>query len=269
MSLTKPQSWNRYAYALNNPLALIDPNGLSVKRHHAHGMNEDEDEDDDDDDDGGDGGSDGSGDGNSGDDSGPGAAADSPCRANVTVGGINETLSGISPSLPTVLNNTKQYFQQAGVSLSFNYESQPSSTLDFANTAQMKDQGELLDVPGETDCANDGSGCESWINTAFIAQEMATAGPGASYVQGVTSQVEHELIHNLTGDQVGNSVGEDTADIMGGFSDSDYYASPPMTQAEIISLQTATCPQGDFGGNSGPVEGPPPDVPAVARPRIH
>jgi len=29
--LTNPQSWNRYAYVLNNPLTLVDPTGMSVE----------------------------------------------------------------------------------------------------------------------------------------------------------------------------------------------------------------------------------------------
>ena len=63
--LTNPQSWNRYAYALNNPLSLIDAMGLSVKKHRPRAMDDDECEDDC----GGDGGGDG-GDGGGGGDGG-------------------------------------------------------------------------------------------------------------------------------------------------------------------------------------------------------
>jgi len=28
VNIANPQTWNRYAYVTNNPLALIDPNGL-------------------------------------------------------------------------------------------------------------------------------------------------------------------------------------------------------------------------------------------------
>jgi RHS repeat-associated protein len=37
VTLANPQSWNRYGYVNNNPLALTDAMGLSVRhRHHAH-----------------------------------------------------------------------------------------------------------------------------------------------------------------------------------------------------------------------------------------
>ncbi|HTY85592.1 MAG TPA: RHS repeat-associated core domain-containing protein [Silvibacterium sp.] len=38
--LTNPQSWNRYAYALNNPLALADATGLSPTGRRLHRMDE-------------------------------------------------------------------------------------------------------------------------------------------------------------------------------------------------------------------------------------
>jgi len=67
VSLTNPQSWNRYVYVLNNPLRLVDPAGLCDKS--------DSGGDDDDDDDKGCGGGSGGGDdsgGGGGDDSGGG-----------------------------------------------------------------------------------------------------------------------------------------------------------------------------------------------------
>lgn len=61
--LTNPQSWNRYAYALNNPLALIDAMGLRARRRHrgAQAMDDPIDPMPDDDDDGGGGGGGGGG----------------------------------------------------------------------------------------------------------------------------------------------------------------------------------------------------------------
>jgi RHS repeat-associated protein len=87
VTLTKPQSWNRYAYALNDPLALIDPMGMSVKHHKAHSMEEffcgDDDMNCGDDSGGGDDGSDG--DNNSGDDDNSGNGNDPNCDADACV----------------------------------------------------------------------------------------------------------------------------------------------------------------------------------------
>ena len=46
--LANPQSWNRYAYVLNNPLALIDPMGLYLMYQSPCGSSGDDDDDDDD-----------------------------------------------------------------------------------------------------------------------------------------------------------------------------------------------------------------------------
>jgi RHS repeat-associated protein len=75
VSLANPQSWNRYAYVLNNPMALSDSMGLSVHRRHGARPNVrpigGDDDDDDDDGGGSNGGDDSSGDddnsGNNGD----------------------------------------------------------------------------------------------------------------------------------------------------------------------------------------------------------
>jgi len=60
VSLANPQSWNRYAYVNNNPLALVDPMGLSVRHRGPRAMVDENpvegDDDDDDDDSSGSGG---------------------------------------------------------------------------------------------------------------------------------------------------------------------------------------------------------------------
>jgi RHS repeat-associated protein len=108
VSLTNPQNWNRYAYAVNNPLALIDATGMSVKRRRPHGMDDlnscgDDDGDCNDDDDGG-----GSDDDNNGDDNGdcqgdacvtdpdPTQNCDDQCQAN----------QALQNALMAVLTNT-------------------------------------------------------------------------------------------------------------------------------------------------------------------
>ncbi len=86
---TKPQSWNRYAYAYDNPLALIDSLGLSVHRlHHVRAKPavDDDDDDDDDggvtsgDDDGGGGGGSASGDDDDDDDNNANQGCDFNCQ---------------------------------------------------------------------------------------------------------------------------------------------------------------------------------------------
>lgn len=74
VTLTNPQSWNRYAYTLNNPLTLVDPMGLDEE----NSCDQDDWGDDDCSDDGGDGGGGGDG-GSGGDNSGCDPTMDPNC----------------------------------------------------------------------------------------------------------------------------------------------------------------------------------------------
>ena len=104
VTLTNPQSWNRYAYVNNNPMSLIDPMGMSTKRRHVHRMEDDNCEDDCGD--GGDGGGDGGGGGGSGDGSGDGGDDPSdPCAQDPSLcyapPGQGPDLGPDNPVMPT------------------------------------------------------------------------------------------------------------------------------------------------------------------------
>jgi RHS repeat-associated protein len=118
VSLTRPQSWNRYTYVNNNPLALIDAMGLSVRhRNRRARANEDksqdpgDDDDDDDDSSGGGGGDDSSGDDNSGSDD--------------NSGNNNTPCVGIGAGIDTNMDNSflNQYTSDTGAAVVFPYDS--------------------------------------------------------------------------------------------------------------------------------------------------
>jgi hypothetical protein len=132
-------------------------------------------------------------------------------------------------------------------------------------------------TPGQTSGLQDASDPNSitmlsYVNTTVISTELALA-PGGSYLQGVISTTEHELLLNFTANGVddGSAEGVPPGNIMSDFSDAAYYApSAPMSADDVIALQDASdCnfQEGDFGGNQGPIDTGSGDVPAVARPR--
>ena len=197
-----------------------------------------------------------------------------PCTVNVAVGSTTG-LSG--PQLSQVENNVNQYFQaQAGISVNFVPSGDPSATvtLNFINNAG-RPPGMSYSAYGETFMAWDPVNgaitpapwpVASYVNTQNLAQSLAFD-PNGTLVQGTSFDVAHELTHGLTGNQVDDS---DTG-LMGDF-DQDPGGSyeppiPSLSPDEIQQLQEDNCNnQGDFGGNSGPMDPGSPDQPAVARP---
>ncbi len=84
VTLANPQSWNRYSYVKNNPLAYIDPDGTS-------------DDDDSGDDSGGGGGDDSSGDDSSGDDSSGNGDCQYDACVTASVDDVNTEDSSLNP----------------------------------------------------------------------------------------------------------------------------------------------------------------------------
>ena len=194
---------------------------------------------------------------------------------NVAIG----STTGISgPQLTQIEDNVDQYFQsQAGISVNFVPSGDPSATvtLNFVNSAG-RPPGMSYSAYGETFMAWDlPSGAitpapwpvGSYVNTQNLVQSLAFD-PNGTFVQGASLDVAHELTHGLSGITIDDS---DTG-LMAPFNQdpggSYEPPIPPLSSDEIQTLQEDNCNnQGDFGGNSGPMDPGSPDQPAVSRPR--
>jgi RHS repeat-associated protein len=269
VTLGNPQSWNRYTYVNNNPLALIDPTGMddceSSNAQHAGAHPNDDCSDDDDDDGGGGGGGgdDNSGDDNSGDNGNDANDGSKPCSVNVAIGAT----TGISDAqLSGIENSVSQYFQvQAGLSVTFDPLSDRDVDLMFVNDKNKPFDmssaisGDTFFFPDSTD--------ESYVNVQFLSHSMATAGPGSSLLQGILWTTEHELTHAFSGGSVQDNATNDDFGLMAEGSDASFQTpSPDLSYTAVTLVQDVNdCPlQGDVGGNQGPMA-PPPDVPAIVR----
>jgi RHS repeat-associated protein len=270
VKLTNPQSWNRYAYVLNNPLRLIDAMGLCSSDNNDDGSTDGDGDDDDDDARSAMGRRHPHGmeeDCNGDDNIDNNNSQDQDCSAQVEV---NNTAGLSSVDLQQVESNIAQYFQsQAGLSITFTPpgDGDPFASLGFGNTAN-RPQGGPMDAGSFTQFFVVPN--LSYVNTQYLALEFATVphGTGVSLLQGVTNLAEHELTLNLSGGFIDDSGPDITAD----FSDSNYQEpSPDLNADEIATLQDVNnCPiEGDVGGNQGPLDPGSPVVSAVKRRKGH
>ena len=163
-----------------------------------------------------------------------------------------------------MLDNINQYFQsQAQISINFVSPGDPSAWATLSFVAGVDVPGFMSPLtPGETVTPiNNGAVPTSYVNMQFLA---SLVNPNGSILQGAIAIAEHELTHALSMNVVQNG----DVGLMAAFNpDTDLQPpSPSLQPEEIQQLQDSVCPQGDFGGNQGPVDPPPTDVPAFVKP---
>lgn len=282
VSLTNPQSWNRYAYVNNNPLRLIDSLGTDpcADARHGGGVHAMDGCSDDDDDDGGGGGG-GGGDDNSGgcdptvdaNCNDPSQNCDAACQAAQNMSyALNDpacatAVDGNSGAAAAALgayldgNNGSQYLTIANIQTGYE-----------AGFYAFTDSG----VYTSTITLNSGPGGFYSIGTTWIGQGPVET-PGDIYMYGIAGYGPMAAMAMVFGHELGHAA------VNAGYQSavvSDNTASagdPNAAQTENIDLSNqnneaignACFPQGDFGGNQGPVDSPPTDVPAIAKPVKH
>ena len=279
VTLTNPQTWNRYAYVTNNPLRAVDPLGLNEDFCNAEnescggGIGEV----------GGNGGGwGGGGDDNSGDGGGdgssnPGQTCDADCQlqqaeqnallalgdpecAQAVDGGTGIASSTLSSNLAAVTGssdpaetesfgtiNTGNFYGFGGGTTTTTTAiiTNPGSTVTFMSTITMSSN-------------SNGFFMNPWI----VSMRANGTGTGYSNQTFQTIEVLHELGHGSSFYGAPSAITLDGPAIGG-------EAGVAASLQNTVTIENACAPQGDFGGNQGPADSPPPDVPAVVKPINH
>jgi RHS repeat-associated protein len=275
-----PQSWNRYSYVMNNPLALTDPAGLSVRHHHhPHTMDDGDDGDDDTcdmpgEDTCGDDGDDGSDD--STDNSGDGAC-DATCQILQQINqaaqedvyalgdsGCAQTVDGGSPAAASTLaspngDNPLQTTITTG--------DQPPTTQGGSTfVTGATTEGTPVNFPETNIPMYYGPPVTITVNTNSSSLFLH-AMPGYSIQLTQAIDLMHEVAHAAVDNGLSSVVVDDSTQATGG----SQQASADLSQQNNAAIASACYPQGDFGGNQGPSTSDPPqtDVPAIKSPVKH
>jgi RHS repeat-associated protein len=270
-----PQSWNRYAYVNNKPLALVDPLGLFT--YIGGGCMTESDPTCD----GGDpvlGGG----------DPNPPSAGGCPVDPVLGVpncgggggsgggGGDGGALQQATKNGLNALNNTQCALAVAGGSdraaatLGVNNGSAPLASITTGNVPPLPGVGvPAIETGAEPAYLYNASGTPIAPAGVSVTMTINTAPGGffdgprlAGYSRQLTQAIGllHDTGHAALYNDLASSVITDDPAVVGNF------ASPYISEQNDVNIAQACFPQGDFGGNQGPVAPPPTEMPAVARP---
>jgi hypothetical protein len=271
VKMTNPQTWNRYTYVNNNPLRLIDPMGTEdVVCGESDGG-----------DCGGDGGGGGGGDdssGGGGDNSGgddnsgdPGQTCDADCQLQQAEQNLQHALND-----PTCAQAVDGGTGAASATIVDNQatpgpESMPPDPTQFGSLATITvgDLGAnapaIMTWPGPVNSI-------MIVNSSTFTNigvwpcpggpecepgDLIQIGiPGYGPLASQAILLGHDLGHAANNAGLSTSVVPDAGNLDTSLQNS-------------ATIGDACFPQGDFGGNQGPVDSGPTDVPAVAKPVKH
>jgi RHS repeat-associated protein len=271
VKLTNPQSWNRYVYVLNNPLHLIDSTGLDTSNCD---QNQSEDGNNGDDDssgggsggcDGGSGGGDDSSSNNGDDNSGNCDPTTDPTCGSTDPNNCDATCQAIQQAEQTAQNALNDPSCASAVD---GGTGAATGTLNAA-TGQGPQEFSLATITTQDlgpSLGNGGISVETFpflpdftsiysSQSSIVLNTNSTLGfingaiPGYSVLLSQVEGILHDTGHAAYNNFLPSAVVPDGPGVAGSGQ-----ASLEMSLQNSETVANACLPQGDFGGNQGPVD---------------